>query len=302
MRQKDAGFTCERADHRFTVHHADCLTGMPEKLEAGSVDVVVTSPPYNLGTQYSGYDDKMGRQDYVRWLGEWGRILSERMSDGGSLFLNIAGKPSDPWGPFEVLFELRQHFALQNVIHWVKSIAIQKEDVGRYPGISDNVSVGHYKPINSKRYINDCHEYIFHLTKKGNVELDRLAIGVEYQDKSNIARWGGGGEDRRCRGNAWFVPYKTIKSRALQRPHPATFPVKIPKMCIELHGLERTNLVLDPFLGIGSTAIACAELGVDFAGFEIDAEYCAASHRHLESALERVYTEATEFPTLKDRR
>ena len=300
MSQADASFTCERAGHRFAVHHADCLTGMPEKLEPGSVDVVVTSPPYNLGTRYSGYDDKIGRPDYVRWLGEWGGILCERMSDGGSLFLNIAGKPSDPWGPFEVLFEMRQHFILQNVIHWVKSIAIQKEDVGRYPGITGNVSVGHYKPINSKRYINDCHEYIFHLTKKGQVELDRLAIGVEYQDKSNIARWGGYWEDRRCRGNTWFVPYKTIKSRALQRPHPATFPIKIPRMCIELHGLERTSLVLDPFAGIGSTAIACAELGVDFTGFEIDADYCAASRRNLESALERVYTEAAEFPTLKD--
>ena len=78
----------------------------------------------------------------------------------------------------EVLFELRRHFALQNVIHWIKSIAIQKEDVGRYPGIVDDVSVGHYKPINSSRYLNDAHEYIFHLTRDGGIGLDRLAVGV----------------------------------------------------------------------------------------------------------------------------
>ena len=102
---------------------------------------------------------------------------------------------------------------LQNTIHWIKSIAIRKEDVGRYPGVSGNVSVGHYKPINSARYINDCHEYIFHLTKNGRVALDRLAVGVEYQDKSNIARFGSANRsDSRCRGNTWFVPYKTIKS------------------------------------------------------------------------------------------
>ena len=291
MNNPDASFVLQRAGRTFTVHCADCITGMTARLEPGSVDVVVTSPPYNLGTRYSGYDDTIARRDYVAWLGQWGRVLHDALSDGGSLFLNIGGKPSAPWGPFEVLLELRQHFALQNVIHWIKSIAIQKENVGSYPGITENVSVGHYKPINSPRYINDCHEYIFHLTKTGDVPLDRLSIGVEYQDKSNISRWGLGREDRRCRGNTWFVPYKTIKSRSQQRPHPATFPVKIPEMCIRLHGLERTRLVLDPFLGIGSTAVACAQLDLDFVGFEIDPDYCAESRRSLEIALDNLSTE-----------
>jgi site-specific DNA-methyltransferase (adenine-specific) len=187
--------------------------------------------------------------------------------------LNIGAKPSDIAVPFEVLAEMRKHFHLQNVIHWIKSIAIQKKDVGDYPGVTRNVSVGHYKPINSPRFINDCHEYIFHLTKRGDVKLDRLSIGVEYQDKSNVTRWDRARGDKRCRGNTWFVPYKTIKSRDQERPHPATFPVKIPKMCILLHGLQRTQLVLDPFLGIGHTAVACVELGVNFVGFEIDPEY-----------------------------
>ena len=206
------------------IYNTDCVAGMNRILEPGTVDVVVTSPPYNLGTVYSGYDDTIGRDEYVRWMGEWGGAIAEILSDRGSVFLNIGGKPSDPWGPFEVLSELRDCFVLQNVIHWIKSVAIQKEDVGRYAGIESNVSVGHFKPINSPRYVNDCHEYIFHLTKKGDVELDRLAIGVEYQDKSNVSRWSSAKDDRRCRGNTWFVPYKTIRSREKQRPHPASFP------------------------------------------------------------------------------
>ena len=280
-------YSVRHDDNSFTVHNMDCIAGMVEKLKKGSIDVVVTSPPYNLGTRYERYDDTMGRTDYIGWMGEWGRIVSEVLSDEGSIFLNIGGKPSDPWGPFEVLFELRQYFYLQNVIHRIKSIAIQKEDVGRYPGISGNVSVGHYKPINSNRFVNDAHEYIFHLTKAGNVSLDRLAIGVEYQDKSNVNRWNGAKADRRCRGNTWFVPYKTIQNRSKDRPHPAVFPVKIPQMCIQLHGLERTRQVLDPFLGIGHTAVACVELGMDFVGFETDADYCAQSHQAIESAAEK---------------
>ena len=270
----------------YALYNMDCIEGMKRYLTPGSVDVVVTSPPYNLGTSYSSYDDTMGRVDYVEWMGQWAQAVSEILADEGSLFLNIGGKPTDPWGPFEVLFRLRGHFVLQNTIHWIKSIAIRKEDVGRYPGISGNVSVGHYKPINSTRYINDCHEYIFHLTKNGRVALDRLAVGVEYQDKSNIARFGSANRsDSRCRGNTWFVPYKTIKSRDKQRPHPATFPVKIPQMCIQLHGLEQTQCVLDPFMGIGHTASACAQLGVGCIGFELERDYFAKSQRVLEDAL-----------------
>lgn len=278
-------FVHEDGSHHFVVYNMDCIAGMRDKLQKGSVDVVVTSPPYNLGVQYNQYDDTIPRREYLAWIGKWADVVKHVLSDRGSLFLNIGAKPSDPWVPFEVLFEMRKRFYLQNVIHWIKSIAIQKEDVGDYPGIVGNISVGHYKPINSPRFLNDCHEYIFHLTKNGDVKLDRLAIGVKYQDRSNITRWASSKGDKRCRGNTWFVPYKTIKNRDTQRPHPATFPVKIPQMCILLHGLERTRLVMDPFLGIGHTAIACVELGVPLVGFEIDREYYLTSCEAIRRAV-----------------
>lgn len=257
------------------VYNRDCIQGMGKHLEKGSVDVVVTSPPYNLGVKYRQYDDTLSRGEYLDWIEEWVRVVKDVLSDKGSVFLNMGSKPSDPSVPFQVLSRMQNHLRVQNVIHWIKSIAIQKEDVGDYPGITQDVAVGHFKPINSPRFLNDCHEYIFHLTKQGDVKLDRLAVGVEYQDKTNIARWKSVEQDRRCRGNTWFVPYRTIQSRDQQRPHPATFPVKIPKMCILLHGLDRCRLVVDPFLGIGHTAIACVQLGVDFAGFEMDPDYYA---------------------------
>jgi site-specific DNA-methyltransferase (adenine-specific) len=176
------------------------------------------------------------------------------------------------------------------VIHWIKSISILKEDVEDYPNINGNIGVGHFKPINSPCYLNDCQEYIFHLTKTGSVQLDRLAIGVEYQDKSNVTWWKSARNDRRCRGNTWFVPYKTIRSRNKQRPHPASFPVKIPRMCIQLYGLEQTRLVADPFLGISMSGIAAAELGVDFAGFEIDPEYFETAREQIEESRPVVVT------------
>lgn len=246
----------------ISLHNEDCLRGIPERVQPGSIDVVVTSPPYNIGTQYGTYDDTSKRDDYLRWIGGVFDEVVAAMSDDASLFLNIAGKPSDQDVPFEVLSAVRgRGLCLQNTFHWIKSIAI------------DGVTTGHYKPINSQRFVNDCHEYIFHLTKTGRVPLDRLAVGVPYQDEANVTRWSSGATGVHCRGNAWFIPYKTISSRASDRPHPATFPVELPEMCLRLHGVERIHKVMDPFAGIGSTALACARLGLSFVGFEIDREY-----------------------------
>ncbi|HQA60085.1 MAG: site-specific DNA-methyltransferase [Tepidanaerobacteraceae bacterium] len=256
----------------------DCFEGMERYLEKNSVDVIVTSPPYNIGVNYNKYDDKIPREEYLNWLGNWANITREVLKDDGSLFLNIGSKPSDPWVPFEVALEMRKYFELQNVIHWIKSIYIEHESYGE----KVELNVGHYKPINSKRFINDTHEYVFHLTKHGNVELDRLSIGVPYKDESNITRWDSGRKGLRCRGNTWYVPYKTIQSRMKDRPHPASYPAELAKMCIQLHGVEKTKLVLDPFMGIGNTAIACKELDINCVGFEIDKVYFNEAIRILE--------------------
>lgn len=252
---------------------SDLIQGMRSRLDAGSVDVVVTSPPYNLGLDYSEYDDTGSRHEYLQWMDEVAAEIERVLSDRGSFFLNVGSKPTDPLVPFELLEVMRRHFKLQNVIHWVKSISILKSEVGNYPGIVQDVTVGHYKPINSRRYLNDCHEYIFHLTKHGDVALDRIAVGVPYQDKSNIGRWSKASEGVHCRGNTWFIPYETIQSRDKERPHPATFPVELPSRCIRLHGVDRVRLAMDSFLGIGSSAVACAKLGVSFIGFDIAEDY-----------------------------
>lgn len=259
----------------------DCVEGMQSRLQEKSVSVVVTSPPYNLGIQYNGYDDTLSREDYLTWTDKWAAAAHRVLADDGSFFLNVGSKPTDPLVPFEILEVMLRHFRLQNVIHWVKSIAILKSEVGNYPGITQDVAVGHYKPITSRRFVNDCHEYIFHFTKNADVQLDRLAIGVPYQDKTNIARWSNAADGLHCRGNTWFIPYETIKSRDKERPHPATFPIELPMRCIRLHGLDRVKLAVDPFLGIGSSALACAQLGVSFVGFEIAEEYFSESRERL---------------------
>jgi site-specific DNA-methyltransferase (adenine-specific) len=262
---------------------ADCLDVF-RSLGPASVSAIVTSPPYNLGIRYRSYDDSQPRSRYLKWTAAWIQAATRVLLPHGSLFLNVGAKPTDPWTAMDVAQAVRPHLHLQNTLHWVKSIAIEKEAAGIAADLDRDLAVGHYKPINSNRFVNDCHEFIFHFTPQGRTPLDRLALGVPYQDASNIARWRSGGSNRRCRGNAWFIPYETIQSRDKDRPHPATFPPRIPEYCLRLHGLSRLGLVLDPFLGLGSSAVAAAQLGLEFIGVEMDRHY-------LEEAVERVRQE-----------
>ena len=259
----------------FDLRLGDCVAGM-RTLPPESVDVVVTSPPYNLGIRYRSHQDDAPRDEYLAWAESWAAEIRRVLKPQGSFFLNIGASPINPWLPHELVLRFKPLFVLQNTLHWIKSITVQPRD-------EPELSVGHFKPIQSERFINDCHEYVFHLTKDGKVPLQRKAVGVEYADKSNIARWGHtDGQDRRCRGNNWFIPYKTIKSRADQRPHPATFPAQLAEWCVRLHGATEDTVVLDPFFGLGHTGEGGRDAGARRCiGFEIDEEYLREAKARL---------------------
>ncbi len=96
------------------------------------------------------------------------RRRGRALAPEGSLFLNVGAKPKDPWTALDVAQAVRPHLELQNIIHWVKSIAIEKALAGTRSGLADDLAVGHYKPINSRRFLNDCHEFVFHFSPQGH--------------------------------------------------------------------------------------------------------------------------------------
>lgn len=249
----------------------DCIAGL-ENLAAGSVAVIVTSPPYNIGVTYPNSTDR--RPDYLDWMATVFYACKRALADDGHFFLQMGGIVTRPTIPWEVLSRARDAgFILQNQIIWVKNIAISENAADSY---------GQFKPVNSNRFLNNTHEFIFHLTKTGSVPINKLAVGVPLKYESNIKRFGHR-ENRRCRGNVWFIPYDTIQNREERYNHPAVFPIALPEMCIKLSGVKYGSLVVDPFAGTGATLIACKRLKMRGLGFEISKEFCAATTARLQA-------------------
>ena len=241
-------------------------------LPAESMNLIVTSPPYNIGLKYRGSTDK--RVDYLEWMHSVFVECHTALTDHGHFFLQVGGISKHPTIPYEVLTQaLAAKFILQNNFIWVKNVSLSEKAEDSH---------GQFKPVPGKRFVNNTFEHIFHLTKTGSEDIDRLAVGVPLKWKSNINRFGHK-QDKRCRGSVWFIPYDTIQSKADRHHHPAVFPIALPEMCIRLSGVPLNSLVVDPFMGTGTTLVACERLGMRGVGFDTVWEYCQIAEARLKA-------------------
>lgn len=237
----------------------DCLDVLPS-LEEKSIDLFVTSPPYNIDIDYRTYQDNKSSEEYLSCLYDVFYEAKRTLKDDGSLFLNVGNTTKDPYLTSNIMGRLGNLFHLQNTIIWVKSIAI------------NSITYGHFTPINSHRFVNNTFESVFHFTKNRNVKINKTAIGVPYMDKRNITRKTDS-LDLRCMGNTWFIPYETIQNKSQKGYHPAIYPRQLVENCIKLAGYNSETVVCDPFLGSGTTLVVAEELGITGFGIELDKDY-----------------------------
>ena len=261
----------------------DCLEKLKEQHDK-SIDCVITSPPYNIGLKYNKYNDKQPRDQYLAWIYDIFVEIKRILKDDGHLFLNIGYTNADPWIAMEVALKLKDLFVLQNKITWIKSISI---------GDGDDDTHGHFKPINSNRYITPTNEELFHFTKSGNEFIDRKSIGVPYKYKCNlkerskkINKTGELKEDKRCKGNTWFIPYKTICNKKEKGHHPATYPLELVEHCIKLSN-KKEGVVLDPFVGSGTTLKAIKYMNENEEGYNLNGIGIDIDENYLQFAKEQ---------------
>ena len=249
--------------------HGDCTKYLSD-IEDESIDITITSPPYNIGIDYKGYEDKKEDEDYLNLISDVLSILYKKTVNDGSIFLNVAGSPSNKMLPHRIIAECLNKWQLQNEIVWIKSIVIDRYNIR-----------GNFKPINSNRFLSNMHEYIFHLTKDKNNEINKKAIGVPLKDMKNIKNRINKNDGIRDRGTTWFIGYDSIPTKS---GHPAKFPERLVEMCMLFHGLDKITTVCDPFTGSGTTGVVAGKFGKEFIGIELSEEYYNLARNNIAQA------------------
>lgn len=251
----------------YILYNRDCLEVM-KTLPDGLFDLTVTSPPYNIGKDY---ETVLLVQEYVDWCQEWMAEIYRLTDLYGSFVLNVGYISIDDKGkaiplPY-LLWNLTEFFLVQEIV-W---------NYGA--GVASKKSLS---PRNEKLlwYVQNPEQYTFNLddirdpdvlypNQKKNGKLRCNAIGKNPSDVWQIAKVTSG-KDR---------------SSAERTPHPAQFPVDLIDRVIK--GFSNYgDLVLDPFMGSGTTAASCMGLGRFTIGFEKNITYCEYAKDRLE-ALER---------------
>jgi len=231
------------------IHKGDCVAGM-KKLTSNSVQVVVTSPPYNVSKPYTAYKDNLAYDEYKAWLREVFSECFRVLSSSGVMFVNISNCRDNQFKAFDIAYLARKTgFRLIDTILWAKPNP-------RY--------------YNTDRMLTNAYEFIFMFAKSKNYAFDKYAIGVPCIHSDKL----------KCRTNVWQIP-KISFNQFTTLGHCAMFPVELPELCIKLCSKEG-DTILDPFMGAGTTAIAAKITGRNFIGFEICEEYIQTAKKRLE--------------------
>lgn len=222
----------------------------------GSVQLIVTSPPYNVSKEYLGYRDALPLEQYLDFLDEVWRECGRVLCRGGRIAINVANTDRTPYVPLSALITvrmLRLGFLMRGEIIWDKG-----------PSVGVSTAWGSFaRPTNP--VLRDVHEYILVFCKEDwRLPAREGGSGIRNQDFVDWTR------------SIWQFPTEN----ATRVGHPAPFPEELPRRLILLY-TSRGDTVLDPFLGSGTTALAAARLGRRFVGYDISEAYCALARQRL---------------------
>ena len=241
-------------------HTSEQMSELPDN----SVALMVTSPPYHVGKDY----DSDGTFD--EFLDLLSRVLAEThrvLEPGGRMVVNVANLGRKPYVPFAAMvtgIAIDLGFFPRGEVIWVKAA-----------GAGGNCAWGSWMQA-SNPTLRDVHEYCLCFSKG---RMDRVRKGTSTIERDEFME---------ATLSVWHLPPESARRVG----HPAPFPVSLPRRFIELYTFLG-DVVLDPFMGSGSTAVAAIESGRNFVGYELDNSYAKLTRQRVKQAkaAERVVVE-----------
>lgn len=226
-----------------------------DELPDNSIHLMVTSPPYNVGKEY---DDDLTLGEYRDFLARVWMEVYRVLVPGGRVCLNVANLGRKPYLPLHAFLAqdmLSIDFLMRGEIIWNKASAA-----------GTSTAWGSWQSAKNPT-LRDVHEYILVFSKG----IFSRSAGDK---KSTITR----DEFLELTKSVWSFGSESAKKIG----HPAPYPVELPARCIKLYTFEH-DIVLDPFMGSGTTAVAAKLLNRHYVGYEVDGEYVKLARKRLKN-------------------
>ena len=224
-----------------------------------SVDLMITSPPYNVGKEY---DEDLSIEEYTEFLGRVFAECHRVLVDGGRACVNVANIGRKPYIALNALvcnIMVAIGYSMRGEVIWNKSASA---------GVS--CAWGSWRSP-SNPVLRDVHEYILVFSKGSYNKMKRGETSKPTIERNDFLEW---------TRSIWTFPSESARKVG----HPAPFPVELPFRLINLYSYSN-DVVLDPFMGSGSTALASLQTKRRWVGYDTSKEYCELTMKRLQRAL-----------------
>ena len=236
----------------------DALTGL-ERISDAAIDLIIADPPYGLGKDYGNDSDKMDADAYLTWTEQWIDAALPKLKASGSLYIFLTWRYSP-----EIFVMLKQRMTMLNEIIWDRRVPSMGGSTRSYSSVHDTIGFfalqkGYYFDLDAIRIPYDAE------TKKARsrsifVGSKWLEIGYNPKDLWSVSR--------------------LHREHPEREDHPTQKPLEIVERMVKA-SCPPGGVVLDPFMGTGTTAVAAKRCGRNFVGFELNPDYCAAIDKRL---------------------
>jgi len=240
------------------IFNEDILIGI-DRIPNNSIDLVVADPPYCLGKDYGNNSDKLGPKEYLEWSKQWIDTVVPKIKSTGSFYIFLTWQYSP-----EIFSFIKTKLTMINEIIWDRKVPSMGGSTRKFSSVHDNIgffvkSKNYYFNIDAVRIPYD------EETKKArtrSIFVGKKWLEIGYNPK-----------------DVWSVTRIHAQDPERER-HPTQKPLKIIERIIKASS-PKQGIVLDPFMGTGTTAVACIKLNRNYIGFEINTEYCKIIEKRI---------------------
>jgi len=224
-----------------------------------SFDLILADPPYGLGKDYGNDSDKLGGADHLAWTFQWLELAIPKLKPSGCLYIFCTWQ----YAP-EIFSFLKTKLVMVNEIIWDRRVPSMGGTTRRFTSVHDNIGMFAFSK-----------DYYFNLDPV-RVPYDAVTKKARSRKLFEGSKWLELGYNPK---DLWSVS-RLHRQHAERVDHPTQKPLEIIERMV-LASCPPGGRVLDPFMGSGTTAVACARHGRQFVGYEVNPDYCEIARQRL---------------------